>query len=146
MAIARAVPEAIAIAIFARAPVAGQCKTRLIPALGAEGAAALQRRMIERAVACALRAETGPVSLWCAPDITHPLFAALARDGSVALRPQPADDLGQRMLAAFRAQPAGQPLLLIGSDGPALTAEHLRACAAALRAGDDAVFLPTEDG
>ena len=146
MATGRSGAEPVDIAIFARAPVPGQCKTRLIPALGAEGAAELHRRMLGRTIACALAAGTGPVSLWCAPDTTHPAFAALASSGPVELRPQTGDDLGARMLAAFVAQPPGRPLLLIGTDCPALAADHLRACAACLREGDDAVFLPTEDG
>ena len=145
MATGRSDAEPVGIAVFARAPVPGQCKTRLIPALGADGAAELHHRMLERTLACARTADVGPVSLWCAPDTTHPAFAALAGPG-VELRLQTGGDLGARMLAAFVAQPAGRPLLLIGTDCPALTAEHLRACAECLRAGDDAVFLPTEDG
>ena len=35
------------IIVFARAPVAGEAKTRLIPALGAEGAARLHARLVE---------------------------------------------------------------------------------------------------
>ncbi|HJQ58631.1 MAG TPA: TIGR04282 family arsenosugar biosynthesis glycosyltransferase [Vineibacter sp.] len=138
--------EAIGIAVFARAPVAGQCKTRLIPALGAEGAAALHRRMIRRTIACALAAATGPVSLWCAPDASHPALVAAGGDGRVELRTQADGDLGARMLAAFQAQTSGSPLMLIGTDCPALTPSLLRDCAACLRDGDDAVFLPTEDG
>ena len=39
------------IAVFARAPIAGQAKTRLIPRLGAAGAARLQRQLTERSLA-----------------------------------------------------------------------------------------------
>jgi rSAM/selenodomain-associated transferase 1 len=102
--------------------------------------------MMARAVASALAAELGPVALWCTPDIAHPAFAGLAQDRRIALHLQTGSDLGARMLAAFDAQPRDMPLLLIGTDCPALTAEHLRVCAAALHAGSDAVFLPTEDG
>jgi rSAM/selenodomain-associated transferase 1 len=146
MAIDRLNAEAIDIAVFARAPVAGRCKTRLIPALGPDGAAALHRRMIERTIACAMAADTGSVALWCTPDATHPLFARLAEANRIALHVQTDGDLGARMSAAFAAQPAGRPLLLIGTDCPALTSEHLQACAVRLRQGDDAVFVPTEDG
>jgi rSAM/selenodomain-associated transferase 1 len=146
MATGRHDAKPIGIAVFARAPVAGQCKTRLIPELGPQGAAALHRRMIERTVACAVSADTGPVSLWCAPDSTDVAFADLARAMPVALRVQDGADLGARMLHAFAAQPAGGPLLLVGTDCPALTPDHLRQCAACLRDGDDAVFLPSDDG
>jgi glycosyltransferase A (GT-A) superfamily protein (DUF2064 family) len=40
--------------IFAKAPVAGQAKTRLMPALGAEGAAALAARLLQHTVTTAL--------------------------------------------------------------------------------------------
>ena len=50
----------VEIAIFARAPVAGEAKTRLIPRLGAEGAAALQHALIHRALQTAVAANAGP--------------------------------------------------------------------------------------
>jgi len=143
MATDRRDAEPVGIAVFARAPVAGQCKTRLIPALGADGAAALHARMIEHTIACARDAAVGSLSLWCTPDTAHPAFQ---RFTDISLHLQTGDGLGARMLATFEAQPPGAPLLLIGTDCPALTADHLRACATRLRAGDDAVFLPTEDG
>ena len=69
------------VAVFARAPVPGRAKRRLIPALGDEGAAELQRRMTERIVAAAVEAGIGAVSLWCAPDCRHPSFQALYPSG-----------------------------------------------------------------
>lgn len=134
------------IAIFAKAPVPGYAKTRLIPALGATGAAALQARMIERTVDVACAAELARVTLWCSPDPSHAIFGEMARRHGVELRRQFPGGLGARMLAAFRAQPMYRPLLLIGTDGPALSADHLLSCARSLHQGDDATFLPTEDG
>jgi rSAM/selenodomain-associated transferase 1 len=134
------------IAIFAKAPVPGYAKTRLIPALGADGAAALQATMIRRTVETACAADLARVTLWCSPDPSHALFAEMAGRYGVALRRQFPGGLGARMLAAFRAQPMGRPLLLIGTDGPGLRTDHLLTCARSLRQGDDATFLPTEDG
>jgi rSAM/selenodomain-associated transferase 1 len=144
MATGRQVADMAGIAVFARAPVPGQCKTRLAPVLGTGGAADLHRRMMMRTVACALDSGVGPVALWCTPDTTHRAFQAFG--SGVARHRQAGGDLGARMLAAFAARPPGAPLLLIGADCPVLAADHLRACAAALRDGDDAAFLPTEDG
>ena len=62
----------VGVAILAKAPLAGFAKTRLIPRLGAEGAAALQRWLLQRTVATALSAGIGPVTLWCAPDYRAP--------------------------------------------------------------------------
>lgn len=140
--------EPPSLAVFARAPQAGAAKTRLIPALGAAGAARLQRRLTLHALAVAGRAALGGVTLWVAPDGRHRFFRALRHWGRIDLREQVGDDLGARMAAAFAAH-AG-PLLLIGTDCPALRPEHLAAAARALgdgqSAGNDAVFIPAEDG
>lgn len=137
--------ERVRIAILAKAPLPGLAKTRLIPRLGEQGAAALQRWLLQRAVATALAADTGPVALCCAPDERQPDFEACRAFGPLRLRRQPEADLGARMLAAL-AQPPAQPTLVIGTDCPALTPALLRRAAACLRDGDDAVMLPAEDG
>jgi uncharacterized protein len=132
------------VAILAKAPIPGYAKTRLIPLLGAEGAAWLQAELIGRSVATATEAGIGPVTLWCAPDATHAAFRAAARRHRVALAPQPSGDLGQRMLAAFTAA-AGRPAVLIGTDCPVLASADLVAALHAL-AGADVVIAPAEDG
>ncbi|RAI46105.1 TIGR04282 family arsenosugar biosynthesis glycosyltransferase [Rhodoplanes roseus] len=137
-------PEPVAIAILAKAPVPGLAKTRLIPGLGAAGAAALQERLTARAVTTALAAATGPVKLWATPDPRHPSFSRLAAHTAVGLFPQPDGDLGTRMRVA--AETAAGPVLVIGTDCPVLTAPHLVACAESLRDGIDAVVIPAEDG
>jgi hypothetical protein len=136
--------EPVAIAILAKAPIPGFAKTRLIPVLGADGAAALQARLIERAVATATGAAIGPVTLWGAPDERHAAFAAMRARFGVSLVAQPEGDLGARMLAALAA--AKGPSLVIGTDCPALAAEHLRSAVEVLRAGTDVVIFPAEDG
>ena len=91
------------IGVFAKAPIAGHAKTRLIPALGAEGAAALHARLVGAALRTATSAAAGQVELWCAPHRRHAFFAECARDWGVVLRDQPEGDLGTRMAAFFRA-------------------------------------------
>jgi rSAM/selenodomain-associated transferase 1 len=135
-----------AVSVFARAPVAGAVKTRLIPAIGAEGAAALHARLVRHSLAIAVEANLGPVSLCCDPVASHPFFTGCAREFGVALHVQQGADLGARMAAALRAaleEAAGA--IVIGSDCPSLTADDLRRAAAAL-AAHDAVLGPAEDG
>lgn len=134
----------VGIAILARAPIPGEAKTRLIPALGATGAAALQRWLLQRSVTTALASDVGPVTLWCAGDPEHADFEHCRAFGPVSLRQQPEGDLGVRMLAALRESPTAATLV-IGTDCPALTASHLHEAAQAL-ADHDAVILPAEDG
>jgi uncharacterized protein len=133
--------EPIAIAILAKAPLPGLAKTRLIPALGAMGAAQFQARLIARMLKTACAAKVGPVVLWAAPGESH--FFALVGELPVELMRQADGDLGARMLAAFTAQ---CPALVIGTDCPALEPHHLQQAADALRTGKDAAIIPAEDG
>jgi uncharacterized protein len=143
---AEAAERGLAIAVFARAPVAGSVKTRLVPLLGAEGAARLQEALVERALATACASRLGPVELWCAPDETHPFFARCAARFGVTLRRQQGADLGARMGDAFeRSLAQHRALVLIGADCPALEPRDLQAAARALDR-HDAVFVPAEDG
>jgi uncharacterized protein len=134
----------VSIAILAKAPVPGLVKTRLIPTIGAHAAAVLQERLTERAIGTAIAADVGPVTLWCAPDATHSTFLKLVMQQRIILKRQPEGDLGARMLAASTQR--GGPVLVIGTDCPALTELHLRGAANALREGNDVVIIPAEDG
>jgi len=136
--------EPVHIAVFARAPVAGAAKTRLIPAIGAQAAARLHRKLVLQTLRTAYSAKIGPVTLWAAPDTEHHFFKALMNHG-VTCRNQSDGDLGERMQHALSST-RPWPTLLVGSDCAPLRAEHLIAAADVLRAGNDAVFLPAEDG
>lgn len=135
----------VRVAVFAKAPVPGQVKTRLAPLLGPRDAAELHALLVRRAIATARGSGVGPVSLWCTPDTGHPFFAACAGESGVTLHEQRGGHLGERMARAFEHLLAGGPALLTGSDCPSLCADDLRAAAAGL-AGHDAVFQPAEDG
>jgi uncharacterized protein len=134
----------VSIAVMAKAPIPGLAKTRLIASIGAHAAAVLQERLTERAIETALAAAIGPVTLWCAPDPSHASFRDLVTRFAVTLRRQPDGDLGVRMLAAMAA--SSSPTLVIGTDCPALAADHLRAAASTLGDGKDVVLIPAEDG
>ena len=128
------------IVVLARAPRPGHCKTRLIPKLGAVGAARLQRALTLRTLRSALAAG-GNVELWCTPDARHPFFLACRRELGVMLRRQPAGDLGRRMALAL-----GPGAILTGTDCPGLTPGDLKSAARALGAGADTVLQPSTDG
>ena len=135
-----------AVIVFAKAPVAGLAKTRLAPALGAVGAAALAERMLYHALAQAKAADVGPVELCAAPDATHPVLQAAAAEHGAGLTEQGTGDLGLRMQRAFaRSLMSHDRALLIGTDAPALDAAVLREASNALHK-HDAVFVPALDG
>ncbi len=134
------------ILIFAKAPVPGRVKTRLIPALGAEGAARLARCMLAHTLAQARMAGLGPVELCASPGLDHPDWAGCSLPAGVVGSDQGEGDLGERMSRAIRRRlPGDERLLLIGTDCPALGCQHLREAAAALD-GNDATLYPTADG
>ena len=145
------------LAVMAKAPIAGFAKTRLIPRLGAEGAAALHAVLLERTLRIAASSGFDAVALWCAPDRRSPFFEALRsaalRSAALSsasleldLHDQPDGDLGARMLAAFEAHLMRGPVVLVGTDCPDLSREHLVTCRAALAGGADVVLLPARDG
>ncbi len=135
----------VQVAVFAKAPVPGEVKTRLVPLLGPEDAAELHATLVRRALATAREARVGPVSLWCTPETGHPFFAACAAAFDVSLLQQRGGHLGERMARAFERLLDSGPALLVGSDCPSLRPEDLRAAAGSL-ATHDAVIQPAEDG
>ena len=132
--------------IYAKAPVPGQVKTRLAPALDGEAAALLHAALVERALKTAQRSGMARVEVCCAPGTGDSFFQACADDFDVALTEQGEGDLGARMLRTLRRALADHDAaIIIGADCPALTGKHLAAAAAALN-GHDAVLTPAEDG
>jgi len=126
------------VVLFTRFPEPGRVKTRLIPALGPERAAALHSRLTERALDM-LRSAGLPFEL----RVTG---ASLARfrawlGEAVPLTDQGEGDLGARLARAARPPPA----ILVGADIPDLAPFHLHAAAAALRS-HPAVIGPATDG
>lgn len=134
--------------LFTRCPEPGTTKTRLIPLLGPEGAAAFQERMSRHALACAIqmaggrgaslevRHEGGNLRRMQALLGTQPLF-----------RPQGPGDLGRRMAESLRQAFAGGAAraVIIGTDIPGISPSHLTRAFEAL-SRKDLVFGPAADG
>ncbi|MDJ0989663.1 MAG: TIGR04282 family arsenosugar biosynthesis glycosyltransferase [Desulfobacterales bacterium] len=134
--------------LFTRYPEAGVTKTRLIPALGPEGAADLQRRMTAhvlaraealarlRSVAIEVRFEGG----------TEDRMRAWLGDG-YRYRRQGGGDIGERMRLALADafNEEVERAVLIGSDIPGITADLLATAFDRLEAVD-IVLGPAADG
>ncbi|NMG14732.1 TIGR04282 family arsenosugar biosynthesis glycosyltransferase [Aromatoleum bremense] len=141
-----ATAKPVRILVFAKAPRPGFAKTRLIPALGAAGAAALARRMLDDTLAAAVAAAVGPVELVATPPICTRAWSDVALPAGIAVTDQGEGDLGRRMARAVRrTAERGEAALLIGTDCVDLSPAVLRAAAAALRT-HDAVIHPSTDG
>lgn len=133
------------IVIFAKAPVPGMVKTRLIPALGPAGAATLAREMLADTIASARAAGGLRVEVCASPHPDDPSWAGLIAP-DVERSEQVAGNLGERLAAAAaRILEGGSRLLLVGTDCPELDGARL-AEAARLLEHHDAVIFPALDG
>lgn len=134
--------------VFTRFPVAGVTKTRLIPALGAAGAAGLQRKMTEHTLKRVGRAHIIPkpdVEIRYAGGDKKQMQAWLG--DAYRYQPQCGATLGDRMAAAFENafQSRVDQAILIGTDIPALTPAILEAAFEKL-GNADVVLGPAKDG
>jgi rSAM/selenodomain-associated transferase 1 len=134
--------------LFTRYPEAGVTKTRLIPALGPQGAADLQRRMTARVMAQAVRlAALQPTAIEVRFDggSRERMRIWLGRD--YCYQPQGPGDIGARMRRALQAafDAGAVRAVLIGSDIPDITADLLRQAFDHLHQAD-LVLGPARDG
>ena len=130
--------------VFAKAPVAGQVKTRLQPELTPVQSVALHRALVEHTlrVACALEALT--VELWVSDS--HAWWGVLEQRYAVPVFKQCGDDLGERMArASADALERSASVMIIGTDCPFITGDYLMRAWRQL-AHHPAVLGPAEDG
>jgi rSAM/selenodomain-associated transferase 1 len=134
------------VAIFSKPPVAGQVKTRLIPAIGPDEAAELHHRLLRHTLRTVCQTACGR-SLWIAGEIAHPALLDASHDFGVGLRSQDGVDLGARMKHAMLHLLAhAEAVALVGTDCPVLEARHLEQVSAVLHEGSEVAVIPAEDG
>lgn len=132
--------------VLAKAPQPGYAKTRLIPALGAEGAAHLARCMLDDTLDYALAAGLGPIELRVSPMIDAPDWQAIPIPAGIEVAAQGDGDLGARLArAAECAINRGESILLIGTDCVEMSDFLLKEAAGALEQYD-AIIYSTADG
>lgn len=133
------------IVIFAKAPVPGSVKTRLISMLGELGAAELAEQMLADTVAHAMAAGLATPELCATPHPDDAIWKGHLPIG-VRLADQGPGDLGQRLAAAAtRVIDDGERILMIGTDCPGLDGQRLAEAAVQL-GRHDAVIHPARDG
>jgi hypothetical protein len=133
------------ILVFAKAPLAGQVKTRLATAIGDEAAAALYEQLVRDTVSMSVQAKLAPVILYAASS--HPLFVALGDEHGIGIKIQEGADLGLRMYKAIQGELEWADfVVLIGTDCPVMTADYLDQACGELCAGTKFVLGPAEDG
>jgi uncharacterized protein len=125
--------------LFARYPTAGVAKTRLIPAIGPEGAASVHRCLTERTLVT-LQASGLPVEV----HYTGADKVAFRQwlGGDVTLVEQAQGDLTNRLIAAVN--PA--PVIFFGADTPDLDTAHINAAVSALEQNQVVVGTACDGG
>ena len=134
--------------LFTRYPEAGKTKTRLIPQLGADGAALLQKRLTERVIVQAqLLAER------CGTETIVHYSGGNSEKMTSWLGPmnyvtQTTGDLGERMRVAFAHSfsEGAERAVLIGSDIPDISADLLHQAFCCLQGAKEVVIGPSADG
>jgi len=156
MPFSRRLPLEACLGLFLRGPVPGRTKTRLIPALGDEGAASLYRSFVEDTLILALRSRARHCRLWVDGD--GPLsYVTAGTDATIrdrmfrsqwSERPQADGDLGNRLQQAFLDAAVDDllPMLIIGTDGPDLPERNLATALRALEDGAEVVLGAAADG
>lgn len=129
--------------IFARRPRAGEVKTRLAAAIGAQPAADAYLEMLSGVIDRLAGAPAWAVELAVTPDEAAGDEAAWPR--ATARRPQGPGDLGTRILRVLSQAHPAAPVLVVGSDVPELGPAQAAAAFSAL-ADADLVLGPAPDG
>jgi hypothetical protein len=136
-----------ALLVFTRAPVPGKTKTRLIPLLGAQGAAEFHQTVLQSTLVEANASAFRTVEIWCATEIDHPFLKQCELDHACARRSQQGNGLGEKMHHATETTLVENSfVVLIGSDCPAITTDILNQAHQHLSNGKDAILGPASDG
>lgn len=137
----------ITVMVFAKAPIAGEVKTRLGKDLGMRQAAAIYRKLLFQCLKKLSDSKICHIELWCYPTTRHPFFLECARVFNLSLRKQQGSDLGLRMLNAFKVSLFRDEFaLLMGSDIPAIEITDIERVNQYMNASSDVVIIPTRDG
>jgi len=133
--------------IFAKAPVAGQVKTRLIPDVGRHRATDLYKEFLTITIDTALAVEFLEIQILVSGNINHPYFTPYKKMEGFEFYPQKGKSLGDRMFNAFEsALRKYSYAVLIGSDCPSLLIADLESAMKLLDSGKDLVLGPAVDG
>lgn len=129
--------------ILAKPPLMGLAKTRLARDLGSPAQASRIARFLTRRTLAQVSDPRWHTRLLVAPA-RHLHHLELCPDRLRDRQVQAHGDLGDRLQAAFLGAPHGS-VLVIGTDTPGMTRQHLAAAFAALRS-HDVVVGPATDG
>ena len=140
-----------ALIVFAKPPIAGLAKTRLIPAIGEAQAAEIHGKLLihtlSNVVFTSEKDNRWDTHLWCSEKPEHPFFQVCQRQFNLKLHVQSGNGLGERMAHAMRHMlNEYEKVCIIGADCPVIDRDKIHQVFASLNKNDDVVITPAEDG
>jgi len=134
----------IKILIFTKPPLAGKCKTRLIPCLGEHGAAQLQESLLLKIISDLIEFNLCPFEIWQSEESNY--FTQLQVGSELVINTQQGNDLGERMSNAMsNGLLASEGVLIIGSDCAEYTESYFEKAIRSLL-NQKSVIGPAYDG
>ena len=134
-----------ALAVFCKTPQQSKVKTRLQPLLGAIGATKAHQQLARKSLSTASASGASARYVFFTPNRRHGLFLYARAQGFMLVK-QRGNDLGNKMFNAFKlGLQRHSALILMGTDCPALSPEHIQRVMAALEL-HDVVIIPATDG
>jgi len=133
----------IPLIVFAKAPIAGQVKTRLQSHCSAQQAAEIAKLLLDECLSKVTAVWPGAIFLSVANDQQHPFILKMVDVYEVRLVQQSSGDLGEKMHSSFEEH--GYPAAILGSDAPHISKAALLRSYEVLRSNAN-VIGPSEDG
>jgi len=134
----------IPLILFAKAPVEGEVKTRLMPQLSAKQATQVAEVLLEETVKLASVAWPGKVVLAVWPEVSHPFILYLLKKYEIECMQQGEGDLGAKMYQAMELQ--GYPCAVMGCDIPHCKPEILNDSYHSLLDANNIIGLTNDGG
>ena len=134
----------VKIIVFTKPPIAGKCKSRLIPHLGKEGAADVQKKLLFNITNKLKEYNICPFEIWTSE--ASEFFSKHSLFSEIIIKLQNGSDLGQRMSHAIHSSiGSNKPVILIGSDCAEFSKPYFTQAIQQLE-NHDVVFGPAYDG
>jgi len=133
----------IPLLLFAKAPIAGKVKTRLMTNCSAEQAAEIAKRLMQASIQRACEFWPGDVYLSAWLDLDHPFFNDMLQRYPIRITQQCKGDLGEKMRHALTT--FGYPAAVMGCDAPHVKGTTLQQAYGLLQQGES-VIGPSNDG
>jgi len=132
--------------VFIKAPIPGQCKTRLIPYMSAQAASEFYMSLVRSCLDNIKSLDNTDIAIYTYPDLNHPFISEIKQKYAREINLQKGDDLGERMHHALQHSLKNySKAVLIGTDCPVMDKDYIEQAFNQLNK-HEMVYGPSEDG